>query len=91
MPRYTVYRTSTAANFLGAYKDNFNDGYSIGNFTMTVVELADNKLDVFEEGVFKEMLQQMVSVQPPIGRVYLDYSIFFNKQLHIIKYLIDIF
>ena len=58
---------------------------------MTVVELADNKLDVFEEGVFKEMLQQMVSVQPPIGRVYLDYSIFFNKQLHIINYLIDIF
>ena len=44
---------------------------------MTVVELADNKLDVFEEGVFKEMLQQMVSVQPTIGYVSLYQSIYY--------------
>ena len=32
---------------------------------MTYVNLMSNQLVVFEEGVFKEMLQQMVSVQPP--------------------------
>ena len=48
----------------------------IGNFSMTGVDLSDNKLVVFEEGVFKEMLQQMVSVQPPKGRVEIYNSIY---------------
>ena len=43
---------------------------------MTEVDLSDNKLVVFEEGVFKEMLQQMVSVQPPKGRVEIYNSIY---------------
>ena len=34
-----------------------------------------NELVVFEEGVFKDMLQQMVSVQPPKGYVNIEYSI----------------
>ena len=45
---------------------------------MTFVYLDYNQLTVFEEGVFKEMLQQMVSVQPPIGYVNIAGSIFFN-------------
>ena len=45
---------------------------------MTYVDLSSNELAVFEEGVFKEMLQQMVSVQPPIGGVNIGKSIFFN-------------
>ena len=45
---------------------------------MTWVGLAGNRLTVFEEGVFKEMLQQMVSIQPPIGSVRIDISIFPN-------------
>ena len=45
---------------------------------MTYVNLMSNQLVVFEEGVFKEMLQQMVSVQPPIGGVNIGKSIFFN-------------
>ena len=45
---------------------------------MTRVSLDYNELVVFEEGVFKEMLQQMVSVQPPIGYVNIAGSIFFN-------------
>ena len=52
--------------------------FIIGNFTMTEIDLGSNQLDVFEEGVFKEMLQQMVSVQPPIGGVNIGKSIFFN-------------
>ena len=54
-------------------------GFSIGNFTMTKnVNLPANQLTVFEEGVFKEMLQQMMSVQFPIGRVHLNESKLFN-------------
>ena len=50
------------------------------------VNLPANQLTVFEEGVFKEMLQQMVSVQPPKGSVVLEYSIFFNTFIpYIIK------
>ena len=48
----------------------------IGNFTMTYVTLSSNQFTVFEEGVFKEMLQQMVSVKPPIGLVQIGGSIF---------------
>ena len=47
----------------------------IGNFARTYVNLMLNELVVFEEGVFKEMLQQMVSVQPPKGYVNIEYSI----------------
>ena len=36
---------------------------------MTYVDLRFNELAVFEEGVFKEMLKQMVSVQFPTGYV----------------------
>ena len=49
----------------------------IGNFTMTVIDLYFTELTVFEEGVFKEMLQQMVSVQPPIGYVSVIESIYY--------------
>ena len=42
------------------------------------VDLGSNKLTVFEEGVFKEILQQMMSVQFPIGRVHLNGSKLFN-------------
>ena len=42
------------------------------------VNLPANQLTVFEEGVFKEMLQQMMSVQFPIGRVHLNESKLFN-------------
>ena len=45
---------------------------------MTRIDLQWNNLTVFEEGVFKEMLQQMKSVQPPIGGVNIGKSIFFN-------------
>ena len=45
---------------------------------MTYVNLMSNQLVVFEEGVFKEMLQQMVSAQSPKGYVSLYESIFFN-------------
>ena len=45
---------------------------------MTYVNLMSNQLVVFEEGVFKEMLQQMVSVQPSIGYVDVSDSILFN-------------
>ena len=48
---------------------------SIGNFIKAVVHLSDNELVVFEEGVFKEMLQQMVSIQPPIGYVSIQHGI----------------
>ena len=51
---------------------------STGNFAMTYVDLSYNQLVVFEEGVFKEMLQQMVSAQSPKGYVSLYESIFFN-------------
>ena len=44
---------------------------------MTYVDLYYNQLVVFEEGVFKEILQQMVSVQPPIGYVSVNYSIYY--------------
>ena len=55
---------------------------------MTCVNLDYNELDVFEEGVFKEMLQQMMSVQFPIGSVRIDISIFFNAfVLYIINYV----
>ena len=43
---------------------------------MTYVTLSSNQFTVFEEGVFKEMLQQMVSVKPPIGLVQIGGSIF---------------
>ena len=67
--------------------------FLIGNFTRSWVDLYSNELVVFEEGVFKEMLQQMVSVQPTIGGVNIAYSKFFNTliYLNIIKYFIDIF
>ena len=55
---------------------------STGNFTMTWVSLSDNQLTVFEEGVFKEMLQQMVSLKQTNGYVDIDNSIFI---LYIIK------
>ena len=45
---------------------------------MTFVYLAWNQLVVFEEGVFKEILQQMVSVKPPIGNCTVNGSILFN-------------
>ena len=48
---------------------------SIGNFIKAGVHLSDNELVVFEEGVFKEMLQQMVSIQPPIGYVSIQHGI----------------
>ena len=51
----------------------------IGNFTITDVSLSLNDLVVFEEGVFKEMLQQMVSAQPPNRRVYVDGSIYSSE------------
>ena len=45
------------------------------------------KLTVFEEGVFKEILQQMVSVQPhPIWSGNIDESILFKFIPYIIKY-----
>ena len=56
---------------------------------MTYVNLMSNQLVVFEEGVFKEMLQQMVSVQPHTGGVTVLYSIQ-NSTLYIWKYLIAI-
>lgn len=31
-------------------------------------------LTLFEEDVFKEMLEQMVSVHPPVGMVYVEES-----------------
>ena len=52
-----------------------------GNFTMTWVDLGYNQLVVFEEGVFKAMLQQMMSIQPTIGYVDVSGSIFFNRPL----------
>ena len=55
---------------------------STGNFTMTWVSLSDNQITVFEEGVFKEMLQQMVSLKQTNGYVDIDNSIFI---LYIIK------
>ena len=61
----------------------------IGNFTMTYVTLSSNQFTVFEEGVFKEMLQQMVSVKPPIGLVQIGGSIFLRIR-HIWKFLIGI-
>ena len=42
------------------------------------VDLGSNKLTVFEEGVFKEILQLMVLVQPPVGYVLVQFSILFN-------------
>ena len=45
---------------------------------MTRVSLNSNELVVFEEGVFKEILQQMVLVQPPVGYVLVQFSILFN-------------
>ena len=56
---------------------------------MTYVNLMSNQLVIFEEGVFKKMLQQMVSVQPPTGGVTVLYSIQ-NSTLYIWKYLIAI-
>ena len=51
----------------------------IGNFTMIKsVDLGSNELVVFEEGVFKEILQQMVLVKPNVGYVSLYNSIIFN-------------
>ena len=49
---------------------------------MTWVSLSDNQITVFEEGVFKEMLQQMVSLKQTNGYVDIDNSIFI---LYIIK------
>ena len=45
---------------------------------MTCVSLDYNELVVFEEGVFKEMLQQMMSVKLLVGIVNIAGSIFFN-------------
>ena len=45
---------------------------------MTFVYLGSNELAVFEEDVFKEILQQMVLVQPPVGYVLVQFSILFN-------------
>ena len=47
-----------------------------GNFTKAVVDFAYNYLTLFEESVFKEMLQQMVSVEPRVGYVRLASSKF---------------
>ena len=59
---------------------------------MTRIDLQWNKLTVFEEGVFKEMLQQMKSVQPPVGYVDVSASILFNTFVfNIMKYFIGIF
>ena len=44
---------------------------------MTFVNLGSDELAVFEEDVFKEILQQMVSVQPPIGNFTVNYSIYY--------------
>ena len=41
---------------------------------MARVYLPYNQLVVFEEGVFKEILQQMVSAQPPVGYVFVQSS-----------------
>ena len=59
---------------------------------MTRVDLQWNKLTVFEEGVFKEMLQQMESVHSPVGYVDVSASILFNTFVsNIMKYFIGLF
>ncbi len=45
---------------------------------MAVVDFAYNYLTLFEESVFKEMLQQMISVEPRVGYVRLS-----SSKLHI--------
>ena len=45
---------------------------------MTRVSLDYNELVVFEEGVFKEMLQQMMSVKLLVGIVNIAGSILYN-------------
>ena len=50
----------------------------IGNVTATVVVLFLNQLALFEENVFKEMLQQMVSAEPYGGLVDIDFSKVFH-------------
>ena len=47
----------------------------LGNFTATGISLFGNQLTVFEEGVFSEILQQMMAVGPsPIGYVAINQS-----------------
>ena len=59
---------------------------------MTRVDLQWNKLTVFEEGVFKEMLQQMESVHSLVGYVDVSASILFNTFVsNIMKYFIGLF
>ena len=45
---------------------------------MTQVDLRFNELDVFEEGVFKDLLQQMMSVKLLVGIVNIAGSILYN-------------
>ena len=59
---------------------------------MTRVDLQWNKLTVFEEGVFKEMLQQMESVHSLVGYVDVSASRLFNTFVsNIMKYFIGLF
>ena len=48
--------------------------FFLGNFTMTGVILSINRLVVFQEGVFKDMLEQIMSIQPQIGYLNIDQS-----------------
>ena len=51
---------------------------STGNFTVTQIDLGFNEFAVFEEGVFKDILQQMISVQLPIGYINIEKSMLFH-------------
>ena len=54
--------------------------------------MSSNDPDAFEEGIFKDMMQQMVSAQPVIGYPKVFSSIFFNTFIpSMIKYFIVIF
>ena len=60
---------------------------------MTRVDLRWNQLTVFEQGVFKNILQQMMKAQQPQkGYVNLTGSILFNTFVYnIMKYFIGLF
>lgn len=58
-------------NIIGIESDAFK-----GNFSTTQVGLNFNRLTLFEENVFKDMLEQMVSIQPAIGSVIVSSNAF---------------
>lgn len=58
------------------HRKSFLIDFCLGNFRVATVSLTNNYLELFEEDVFKDMLEQMAWVYPIVGHLLVDGSMF---------------